>query len=79
MFLRGLMGGCAAPIACFVEVDSKGIHLNGNILSLGDSPIKKEIKESYEFTDGPEAGKKAAMSLIEMGGRAILEEINKNQ
>lgn len=76
MFLRGLMGGCATPIACHVQVDSKGIHLHGNILSLGNTPIKKEIKKSYDLSFGSSVGLIAAQELLNNGGKIILDENN---
>lgn len=78
MFLRELMGGCATPIAAFAQVKGDTIHFQGNIVSLGPSPKKKEINRFFPLDKAADVGKLAAEELLQNGGEAIIQEIRRD-
>lgn len=73
-FLRNLKGGCSIPIAALAVANKNSIHFNGNILSL-DGIRKVEIEMEFEPDNYENAGKSAAMKLLENGGDKIAQEL----
>ncbi|MFA6261426.1 MAG: hydroxymethylbilane synthase [Bacteroidia bacterium] len=71
-FLRTLMGGCTMPIAAFAYIEKDTLHLHGNVLTI-DGKQKAEIAVSAPASDEPQSvGEKAALQLLDQGGREIL-------
>lgn len=71
-FLRTLMGGCTMPIAAFAFIENEILHLQGNVLTT-DGKQKAEIIWSAPSADEPQSvGEKAALQLLDQGGREIL-------
>lgn len=73
-FLRALKGGCSIPIAALAVVDNTKIRFKGNILSL-DGVRKVEIDMVFDFDNYENAGKMAAIKLLENGGDKIAQEL----
>ena len=73
-FLLRLEGGCQVPIAAFCQVDGDTITLTGLVASIdGSEVIKKEVVGTAD--KALEVGKSLAEDILEMGGKAILEEV----
>lgn len=74
--LRKLEGGCQIPIAAYGNVDGTTLYLQAMIGSLdGKTIIKDSI--SGQAIDAEKLGIKLAESLLEKGGKKILEEISR--
>ncbi|MCX6295236.1 MAG: hydroxymethylbilane synthase [Bacteroidetes bacterium] len=73
-FLRNLKGGCSIPIAALAIADNKKIHFTGNILSL-DGVRKVEVEMDFDLENYENAGKLAALKLLENGGDKIAQEL----
>ncbi len=73
-FLRNLKGGCSIPIAALAIVDKNTIRFKGNILSL-DGVRKVEIEMEFSIGNFENAGKLAALKLLESGGDKIAQEL----
>lgn len=73
-FLRNLKGGCSIPIAALAIVNKKTIQFTGNILSL-DGVRKVEVEMDFDLADHENAGKLAAIKLLENGGDKIAQEL----
>ncbi|MFW8601319.1 hydroxymethylbilane synthase [Desulfobacterota bacterium M19] len=73
-FLLTLEGGCQVPIAGHCRVDGDHISLQGLVASVDG---KKVLKKSVDglASEAESLGKKLAHELLEMGARAILEEV----
>ncbi len=73
VFLAGLGGGCAVPVAAYAEVDpqTSEISLTGLVSSLDG---KKAIKVSGEGIDAVELGKKLAEEALAQGAAKILQD-----
>src|SRR5699024_11067042 len=76
MFLRGLEGGCSAPIAAKAEIKDDRILLNGNLFSL-DGKKALETTFSCPVSDFKELGQKAAEQILEKGGKEMMRDIKK--
>jgi hydroxymethylbilane synthase len=73
VFLAGLGGGCAVPVAAYAEVASQTskITLTGLVSSLDG---KKSIRVSGEGIDAVELGKKLAEEALAQGAAKILQD-----
>lgn len=73
-FLRELEGGCQIPVGALADVKEDVLYLEGMIASLnGQQMFKGSIAGHWDQAE--ELGKKLAQNLLDMGGRAVLEEI----
>ncbi len=73
-FLLTLEGGCQVPIAGHCQVDGDNITLQGLVASVdGKKVLKKTINGLA--SEAESLGKKLAHELLDMGARAILEEV----
>ncbi|HFQ82096.1 MAG TPA: hydroxymethylbilane synthase [Desulfobacterales bacterium] len=73
-FLLTLEGGCQVPIAGHCLVDGDNITLKGLVASVdGEKVLKKSVNGLA--SEAESLGKKLAHELLDMGARAILEEV----
>ncbi len=76
-FLRLLEGGCQVPIGCFTQIKEDSFRIKGFVSSIDATQLLED-----ELTGTPEQSielaTRLAHSFIELGSRAILEEIRKN-
>ena len=75
-FLRVLLGGCSTPISALAEVKDNAIHFRGNVVAI-DGSAKAEIEQTITFEEAENGGALAASSLLEQGGQAIIDAIQK--
>lgn len=73
-FLRTLLGGCSTPISALAEVKNDVLRFRGNILSL-DGTEKAEVEIECSVIEADQVGVKAALEILEKGGREIAESI----
>ena len=73
-FLRILLGGCSTPISALAEIKNGTVYLKGNILS-PDGKQKAEIELTSSSHQPGEAGMKAALELLNKGGKEIADKI----
>ncbi len=76
-FLRVLLGGCSTPISALAEVKDGAIHFRGNVVAI-DGSAKAEVEQMISFEDADNGGVLAAKSLLEQGGQAIIDTIQKS-
>ncbi len=76
-FLRVLLGGCSTPISALAEVKDNAIHFRGNVVAT-DGSAKAEVEHTISFEDAENGGALAAKSLLEQGGQAIIDTIQKS-
>jgi len=76
-FLRVLLGGCSTPISALAEVKDNAIHFRGNVVAV-DGSAKAEIEKTLSYEDAENSGALAAKSLLEQGGQAIIDTIQKS-
>ncbi len=76
--LETLQGGCQVPIGAYSEIENNKITLYGLIASLdGKKVIKDKITGVLEVNECKQIGKKLAETLLQNGGKEVLEEIFK--
>ena len=73
-FLRVLAGGCSTPISAYAQVQNGDIWFRGNIFS-PDGKEHAEIEERSPIEQATGLGKKAALALLENGGKQIADKI----
>lgn len=73
-FLRILEGGCSAPIGALAKIENETVDFEGGLFSL-DGKEKLIEKISFPISEYENAGKKAAHSLLEKGGKSLMREI----
>jgi hydroxymethylbilane synthase len=71
-FLKAFLGGCSTPISAHAKVGNGMICFTGNVLST-DGRHKKEITLQKEISQASTLGREAASTLLENGGKQILE------
>ena len=76
-FLRVLLGGCSTPISALAEVKDGAIYFRGNVVAI-DGSAKAEVEQMISFEDADNGGALAAKSLLEQGGQAIIDTIQKS-
>jgi len=76
-FLRVLLGGCSTPISALAEVKDNAIYFRGNVVAI-DGSAKAEVEKTFSFEDAGNGGVLAAKSLLEEGGQAIIDTIQKS-
>ena len=76
-FLRVLLGGCSTPISALAEVKEGAIHFRGNVVAT-DGSAKAEIEKTLSYEDAENGGALAAKLLLEQGGQAIIDTIQKS-
>jgi hydroxymethylbilane synthase len=69
LFLSGLGGGCAVPVAAYAECQVSGIRLTGLVIS---EDGKKAIKVTGEGADALKLGNELAQKAISQGANEIL-------
>lgn len=76
-FLQTLEGGCTAPIGAFAEfLDHETILFRGILLSV-DGRRKVEVSRELKTEQWVDAGKNAALEVLNNGGIPIMEELRK--
>ncbi|WP_020529161.1 hydroxymethylbilane synthase [Flexithrix dorotheae] len=76
-FLKKLEGGCSIPAFGNAVLSNNSITLTGGIISPdGTQLVKKEIKG--DLTNAETLGTSLAITVLENGGREILEELKVN-
>ena len=75
-FLRVLLGGCSTPISALAEVKDNAIHFRGNVVAV-DGSAKAEVEQTISFEEAKNGGTLAAKSLLEQGGQAIIDAIQR--
>jgi hydroxymethylbilane synthase len=75
-FLRGLMGGCAMPIAALAQHHYSHISFSGNIC-LPDGSDLLEVSCTFSLDEVAEAGYTAADKLLSNGGHRLLAKLKK--
>lgn len=73
-FLRTLMGGCSTPISALAVISGEEVIFEGNILSI-DGTQKAEISKRSQITESAGMGSRAALEILEKGGKQIAENI----
>lgn len=72
--LRTLEGGCQVPVACYSEVKNDQLRLTGLVASIdGKQVIRKSV--SCPIDEGSEKAIELAVSILEEGGKEILDQI----
>jgi hydroxymethylbilane synthase len=77
-FLRGLGGGCTAPIGALATQRDGMIHFKGNLLS-ADGTRRIDIERTVSASEASGIGTECARAVLEQGGREIMEELRKNK
>lgn len=73
-FLQTLEGGCTAPIGAFAEFVGDEIRFKAALVSLnGKESIYTD--ENFKFEEGVNYGQKFAKSVLENGGKEIMQQI----
>jgi len=75
-FLRVLLGGCSTPISALAEIKDNAIYFRGNVVAI-DGSAKAEVEQTISFEDAEHGGAIAAKNLLEQGGQAIIDSIQK--
>ncbi len=73
-FMRGLEGGCSAPIGALAEVRGERFSLEGCLLS-PNGTLKLLAQWEGDVTDAGKLGHQWATQLLAQGGQEIMEEI----
>lgn len=74
-FLARLSGGCSIPSFCYAwQKDSSDIEMRAGLISL-DGQKKIEFKSTFNAQTAVFSGESIADSVLENGGKEILEEI----
>lgn len=73
-FLSTLEGGCTAPIGAFAEITDNQIRFKAGLCSL-DGKNYIATDENFEFNEDENFGEKFAVSVLENGGKELMEEI----
>ncbi|WP_019037234.1 hydroxymethylbilane synthase [Psychroflexus tropicus] len=75
-FLKTLEGGCTAPIGALAKVNGNMLELEAGLFSL-DGKQKFLIQESTALEQVEGFGKKCAQSVLNQGGKLLMEELRK--
>ncbi|MDR3716256.1 MAG: hydroxymethylbilane synthase [Puia sp.] len=73
-FLRGLQGGCTAPISALAEIGGPELYFRGSILSV-DGSRKVEIEKVMPVEKADYTGRTAAEEILSLGGQEIADTI----
>lgn len=73
-FMRGLEGGCSAPIGALAEVKGENFSLEGCLLT-PDGTLRLVAEWSGQVTDAEKSGHAWAAELLAKGGKEIMEEV----
>lgn len=77
-FLRGLEGGCTAPVGAFAQLQDGMIHFKGNLLS-ADGKKRIDIEKNVPVDEAGTLGLICAQEVLQQGGREIMDELRKNK
>jgi hydroxymethylbilane synthase len=73
-FMKTLHGGCSIPVFVHAQLENDSVHLEGGIVSLdGKRLIKDKVVGSVE--DVIELGEKLGKTVLDRGGKEILDQI----
>ncbi|OGI10391.1 MAG: hydroxymethylbilane synthase [Candidatus Melainabacteria bacterium RIFCSPLOWO2_02_FULL_35_15] len=79
-FLEILQGGCQVPIGAYSEIKENQITLYGMIASLdGKKIVKNKNTGKLKISECKLIGENLAKTLLQIGGKEILKEINVNK
>ena len=77
-FLKQIEGSCHIPVACFAEIADSNIVLTALVASEdGKKLVREQIISSMDQVEN--SGKLLADTILEKGGRKILESLNSNE
>jgi hydroxymethylbilane synthase len=77
-FLKTLQGGCSIPAFAHAYLDDQDLHITGGIISLdGQKMVNFKMVDKSE--KALTLGEKLGETVLESGGRAILEEIKNHK
>lgn len=76
MFLRGLEGGCSAPIAAIARIIDNKIELKGNLFAL-DGKESLETLQTGTIEEYLNLGQQAAKEILASGGKQLMKVIKK--
>ncbi|NND64228.1 MAG: hydroxymethylbilane synthase [Flavobacteriaceae bacterium] len=73
-FLKVMEGGCTAPIGALAEIIGEKLHFMGAVFSL-NGRSKAEINKSVTKDEWKSSGERFAKTLLESGGKEIMDDI----
>lgn len=73
-FLKTLLGGCTTPISALAMIKNDQVIFRGNLLSV-DGKEKFETEAIEGTYEGFDLGTRAAMKILQEGGKKIIDEI----
>lgn len=73
-FLKALLGGCSTPVSALASVVNSEIVFKGNIVS-PDGAVKVEVETKGSLYDSIDLGKNAAVTILQKGGKEIMESM----
>ncbi len=73
-FLHHLQGGCTTPIGALATIKEDIIYFRGNILS-PDGKQKQEVGFEIGKENAADLGRKAAIDILQKGGKEIMENM----
>ncbi|MFN6944227.1 MAG: hydroxymethylbilane synthase [Cytophagaceae bacterium] len=77
-FLKTLEGGCSIPVFALANLSNNQLSITGGVISTnGENLIKETITGPRE--DSVKLGQTLGLSILNSGGKEILEEIKKNK
>ncbi len=76
-FLRQIEGSCHIPVACFGKMEQEKVILTAIVASEdGSQVIREQLSSSID--DIEQSGRALADTVLEKGGKLILEQLNSN-
>ncbi len=76
-FLNAVEGGCSAPVGALAISDNKQIKFKAGVFAL-DGKMKVIFEGYFPMNSWANAGRKAAIKVLEDGGREIMQSIKKS-
>lgn len=73
-FLRGVEGGCSAPVGAFAQVIDNQLHLKAGVFE-PNGESKVIFEESIDLDKAESFGKTAAQEVLQNGGKEIMLNI----
>ncbi len=74
-FLRGVEGGCSAPVGALATLKDDEVHLQAALFAL-DGSQKVEVNRKMPFHESENLGMIAAQQALAQGGKEIMESLD---